>query len=178
MKKIISFLLIATSLCVLLSSCSGYNKIMRDHLSDAANYQDYTVTLVDMYYKDTSNGETRRDFDNQDFVDYDVNISVTFETVEQVSAFLGGSPNKNKPLEDYKFSLVIHAANNRILFENGFYENIAIGNKINIIASDWIYMDGNFFYVAQVEYDGVVYLDFEDGLKNITDHMDENKSLL
>ncbi len=178
MKRIISFLLIVTSLCVLLSSCSGYNKVMREHLSNSENYHNYTATLVDMYYEDTSNGEIHRNFDGEDCIDSDVTIIVTFETAEHVSAFLGGTPNTEKSLEDYKFSLRINSANNKILFENGFYENVSLGDKINIISSNWIYMDNDFFYVAQIECDGVIYLNFEDGLKNITEMINESKSIL
>ena len=38
-------------------------------------------------------------------------------------------------------------------------------------------MDSEFFYIAQVEYDGTEYLNFEDGLENIVDMMDKDKSL-
>ena len=39
-------------------------------------------------------------------------------------------------------------------------------------------MDGYFYFIASVEHDGVVYLDFEEGLKNITQMMKKNKSLI
>ena len=47
MKKIISFLLLII-FTVTLSSCSGYNKIMRNHLSDPASYCEYIVEVQEI----------------------------------------------------------------------------------------------------------------------------------
>ena len=178
MKKFIGYVLILTLLLVCISSCSGYNKIMRDHLSNPANYQTFDVVLTDMCYQDPSNHKILRDFDKQDFLNYDITIYVTFETIEDISAFLGHSPNLDIPLEEYEISLHIPRDNSKVLFNNGFYENISSGDKITITSSNWVYMDSDFFYVAQVEYNGVMYLSFDDGLKNITDMMNKNKSLI
>ena len=177
MKKIISLIVIIALLSVCLSSCSGYNKIMRDHLSDPANYRTYEAVLADMCYVDPKTREEYRDFENGNFPVYDVILFVKFETVETVSKFLGGQPNPDIPLDEFKFALKIMAENSKILYENGFYADIALGEKICVRSSDWIYMDGDFFYIAQLEYNDTVYLSFDAGLKNIVEMINKNKSL-
>ena len=64
-----------------------------------------------------------------------------------------------------------------LLFENGFYKDFLVGNVVEIQSSDWIYMDTNFYYVIGVKYGETQYLKAEDGLQNIVDMMDKNRSL-
>ena len=176
MKKILSCIIFFAVLLTCFSSCSGYNKIMRDHLSDPDSYHTFEAVIVDMCYQN-SNYDIIHDFENADFLEYEIVINIKFENYENVSAFLGGSVNTDIPIEDFVFSLEIPVDNNKILYENGFYEDISLGDKINVTSSSWIYMDGNFFYVARIEHNGVIYLDFETGLNNIVDMMNKNKSL-
>ena len=55
---------------------------------------------------------------------------------------------------------------------------MTVGEKISVKVSDFIYMDSEYFYVVQLEYNGKEYLNFEEGLKNLVDMMNKNKSLL
>jgi hypothetical protein len=177
MKKALGFMTLLSLLLVCFSSCSGYNKIMRNHLSNPENYQTYQATLVDIFYYDSASNQSLRDFENDRFLNFDVIISVRFDNYDDVSDFLGGRPNTDILLEEYDVRLCIPSSNSKILYENGFYNNVSLGDKIKVTSSAWIYMDGNFFYVSQIEHEGTVYLDSEDGLKNIIDMMNKNKSI-
>ena len=177
MKKMLSLTLCLAVLLACLSSCSGYNKIMRDHLSDADNYHTFNVTLHSISYQDPSTYDIVYDFDPSEVLDYDIIFRVTFETREEVSAFWGGRLNPDIPLEECIVPLQVISDNHKVLVSNGFYDHVSLGDTISITASDWIYMDGDFFFVAQAEYDGTEYLNLEDGLKNIISMMNKNKSL-
>ena len=176
MKKILGYIIFFAILLTCFSSCSGYNKIMYDHLSDPDNYHAFEAVIVDMCYQN-SNRDIIYDFESTDFLEYETVIHIEFESYENVSAFLGRSANTDIPIDDFKVSLEIPIDNSKILYENGFYKDIALGDKINVTSSSWTYMDGDFFYVAHIEHNGVTYLDFEAGLKNIIDMMNKNKSL-
>jgi len=176
-KRIVSFIAVSTLVLICLSSCAGYNKIMRDHLSTPDNYHKFEAIVADVFYLNPKTSEIQRNFDTPDFLDFDVTIYIQFEDHENVSAFLGRTSNPDMPLDEHEYSLCIPAANSKILHENGFYKNISAGDKISITSSNWIYMDSDFFYVAHAESDGVVYLNFEDGLKNIIAMMNNDKSL-
>ena len=67
---------------------------------------------------------------------------------------------------------------NQILAENGFYDTVAMNTPIEITASNYIYMDSNFFFIAAVTYNESEYLRFEDGIQNIREYMKEHKRLL
>jgi hypothetical protein len=86
-------------------------------------------------------------------------------------------PNTDIPLEEYKFQFRVTKDNSNLLSSNGFYNCVSLEAKISVKVSSYIYMDSEFFYIAQVEYDGTEYLNFEDGLENIVDMMDKDKSL-
>ena len=178
MKKFSCFTLVLALLLLALVSCSGYNKIMRDHLKNSNNYQTREVFLKDFYYIDPSTNEKKRDFTAQEFSDNDVIFEVSFfNSVEELRPFLGGSPNESIPLEEYKFQFRVIKSNSKILLTNDFFNHITVGEKISVKVSDFIYMDNNYFYIAQLEYNGKEYLTFDEGLKNIVDMMDKNRSL-
>ena len=177
MKKTISLIVILSLVLISLSSC-GYNKIMRDYLSDSDNYRTVNVILDEIIYQDPRTYETINNFDPSKRFDCVAIYQVSFETIEDVSYFFDFSPDPNVPLEEYRFTFKVISDNNKVLCENGFYDKISIGDSICIRASNWDYMDGSFDYIAQIEYDGTEYLSFEEGLKNIIDMMNKNKSLL
>ena len=155
MKKILLFSLVL--LLIFLSSCNGYNKIMRNHLSDPENYGTYQAIIVEC-----TTGS----------------LTVTFEDRASVKSFLGANSNPDIPVEDYRFVLLLTAENSQLLTESGFFETVSAGDKITIRASNYIYMDGNFFQIAMIEHGETVYLPFEKGLQNIITMMENNKSLL
>ena len=162
MKKLLCLIFSFVILISCLSACSGYNKRMRDHLSDSENYQTIDVVLKDIYYQDPKTYDIVYDFDPAEISDCNIVFRVTDES----------------SLEKNELIFEVTPENHRILCENGFYEKVSTGEEITIKATTWIYMDGYFYFIASVEHDGVVYLDFEEGLKNITQMMKKNKSLI
>ena len=73
--------------------------------------------------------------------------------------------------------LEVSAENSKILLENGFYKDFLVGNVVEIQSSNWVYMDANFYYIIGVKYGEIQYLNAEDGLQNIVDMMDKERSL-
>ena len=164
MKKIISFLLLII-FTVTLSSCSGYNKIMRNHLSDPSSYCEYIVEVQEIAISQ-----------------YDSNrlgVFVNFFNKEEVAKFNGVSAeNLTLDPEDYLITLEIIGDNIKEVCDNGLMEEIQSGDVIEVVASNWIYMDGNFFYIIGLSKDNKEYLNKDEGLQNLIVYMDENKSLL
>ena len=173
---------IATLLCLfillfLLTSCSGYNSIMRDHLSDKTNYNSYRGEICDIYYFDAENKKTSLLLSDE-VPECCVVIELTFDDRDTIKKFLGAEPNPEWSLDEYKFVFDITKENNQILAENGFYDTVAMNTPIEITASSYIYMDSNFFFIAAVAYNETEYLNFEDGIQNIQEYINEHKSLM
>ena len=150
MKKFLLFLLTFIFL-LSMTSCSGYNGIMREHLSNEDNY--YDVNAIFCSYKK---------------VDDRIYLYVT---VEDKSAF-DSSELKN---EEIRLELV--GDNCDILDECLTNNEIREGDKITIKCSTWIYMDSNFYYIAEIKGEEKTFLSFDDGLNNIVKHIEDNKSL-
>ncbi len=160
----------------LLSSCTGYNKIMYDHLSNANNYKTYHIEIKNFYYFN--------DDDNHfDLIDFEQNLDLKndliYFAIIELDNFCGG----NYLIEDGEFSdymvlLQIEYNNYKILFENNFFKDYKLNDSLIINSSCWIYMDSNFYYVSSVTYNNHEYLSSEDGLNNIIKMMDKKRSLL
>ena len=104
-------------------------------------------------------------------------IYVTFASYDDVQLFIGSTPNKERPLEEYEIRLEVTAKNNKLLTENGFYDKVKVGHTITVRASHFIYMDGDFFYIASVTVGNTEYLNFDTGLANIIKMMRKNPGL-
>ena len=127
---------------------------------------------------DPSTNERKRDFTDREFFENDVILEVSFfNSVEELIPFLGHTPDENTSLDVYtvQFRLTDHNCN--VLASNNFFTNVNIGQRICVRASDFIYMDSEYFLVAQLNYNGREYLSFDEGFKNIVDMMDQDKSL-
>ena len=105
-------------------------------------------------------------------------MTITFDDREIVKKFLGAEPNPEWSLTDHKFHFDVTKENHRILVENGFYDVASTNTPIEITSSSWIYMDGDFFFVAAATYNGTEYLSFEDGILNIKDNINRHKRLI
>ena len=174
--------IIATISCLfvflfLLTSCSGYNSIIRDHLSDEANYNSYHGEICDIYYFDANNKKVSL-LSTVENPNCDVVIELTFDDCDVVRQFLGGNPNPEWSLDQYTFSFDITKENNQILFENEFYDTVVTNTLIELTASSFIYMDSDFFFVAAITYNDTEYLRLEDGIQNIQKYINARKSLL
>ena len=158
MRKILT-LLLCLLLCLLTTAC-GFNHIMVKELSNPESYGTFTVTVSKI--QRAENGTY---------------IYVTFGSYEDVELFHGSTPNKECPLEDYQNRLEVTEENNKILTDNGFYDKVKVGDTITVRASHFIYMDGNFFYIASVVHNDTEYLNFDTGLANIVKMMKANPGL-
>lgn len=164
MKKIITFLLVFI-LSITLSSCYGYNRIMRNHLSDPNSYCEYIVEVQEITISKNNSNK--------------LGIFVKFFSKEEYAKFNGVSAeNLTLSPEDYLITLEIIGDNIKEVCDNGLMEEIQPGDIIEVMASNWIYMDGDFFYIIGLSKDNKEYLNKDEGLQNLIDYMNENKSLI
>ena len=150
MKRTLLFLL-TISLLLSMTACSGYNGIMREHLSNEENYCDVEATFCS--YKE---------------VDDRIYLYVA---VEDKSAFDSSEANS----EEIRLELV--GDNCKVLSEALAKEEICEGDRITVKCSTWIYMDSTFYYVAELKTQSQTFLSFDDGLKNIIKYINNNKAL-
>ena len=150
MKKMLS-ILFATVLLLSMAACSGYNGIMREHLSNEENYCDIEATFCS--YKET---------DDRIYL---------YVVVEDKSAFDSSEVNS----EEIRLELV--GDNCKALSEVLAKEEIREGDRITVKCSTWIYMDSTFYYVAEIKNQDKIFLSFDDGLKNIIKYVNNNKAL-
>ena len=150
MKRTLLFLL-TISLLLSMTACSGYNGIMREHLSNEENYCDIEATFCS--YKET---------DDRIYL---------YVVVEDKSAFDSSEVNS----EEIRLELV--GDNCKALSEVLAKEEIREGDRITVKCSTWIYMDSTFYYVAEIKNQDKIFLSFDDGLKNITKYVNNNKAL-
>ena len=183
MKRMMSALAIGVSLlcvCFSLTACwfwGGYNKIMYDYFSNENNYYTWTVTVKDFVWTDADNDYTAYSmYENSENFEHRALEKRKYMYISLSATIL----EYEKEWMDYikETAFEIHYENAVELIENGFLENVSIGDTITIRATHCTYSDANFLYVAAVEKDGVVYLDMQTGLKNITEYMDGRRSLL
>ena len=176
-RRFITMILCLFAVLSLLTSCSGYNTQMRNHLSDEANYHSFCGIICDIYYFDAENKKVSL-LESDVIPDCDVVVELTFDERDTIKKFLGSEPNSEWSLTEYRFAFDITKENNQILVENGFYDIVSINTPIEITASNFIYMDSNFFFIAAVTYNETTFLTFEDGIQNIREFINEHKSLL
>ena len=150
MKRTLLFLL-TISLLLSMTACSGYNGIMREHLSNEDNYHVIDATFCS--YKET---------DDRIYL---------YVSVEDKSAFDSSEVNS----EEIRLELV--GDNCKALSEVLAKEEMREGDRITVKCSTWIYMDSTFYYVAEIKNQDKIFLSFDDGLKNITKYVNDNKAL-
>lgn len=173
--RISSVLAVCMVILLLLSACSGYNGVMRRHLSNETNYAEYSGIISDIYWYDAE--EKISFFDSGETPKGEVVFEISFSAADDVRTFLGSDPGQNIEPADYVFQYDVTEANNAILEENGFYDAVAAGMPIEITTSSFIYMDTDFYFIAAVCYDGTEYLSFDAGFSNITAYISRNKSI-
>ena len=150
MKRIVLFLLVITVL-LSITACGGYNGIMREHLGNEDNY--YAIDATFCSYKKA---------DDRIYL---------YVTIEDMSAFDASEANS----KEIRLELV--GDNCDALSEFLTKYEIRDGDKITVRCSTWIYMDSTFYYVAEIKKQDKTFLSFDDGLKNIREYIDNNKSL-
>ena len=150
MKRALLFLL-TISLLLSMTACSGYNRIMREHLSNEANYHDVEATFC-----------SYKEIDDRVYL---------YVSVEDKSAFDPYEANS----EEIRLELV--GDNCNVLNEVLAKKEICEGDRITVKCSTWIYMDADFYYVAEMKFQDKIFLSFDDGLKNVIKYVNDNKSL-
>lgn len=171
-----SILVLALCLvCVFSLTACGYNRIMYEHLSNIENYRTYEAEIMQIcIYNDETHrlDEYNIDIHGEDCLSGTVYFGISIED------FVG--PERAPKDEEAAKTLVyleVTPENSQFLLSSGFYNDFIIGDTVEIQASDWTYMDGDFYYVIGVKYNGTQYLNSEDGLKNIVNMMDNDRSL-
>ena len=150
MKRTLLFLL-TISLLLSVTACSGYNRVMREHLGNEDNYHVIDATFCS--YKEAGDR------------------IYLYVSVENKSAFDSSEANS----EEIRLELV--GDNCKALSEVLAKEEIREGDRITVKCSTWIYMDSTFYYVAEMKNQDKMFLSFDDGLKNITKYVNDNKAL-
>ena len=169
------FLLLCLLLVLNLTACSGYNKIMYKHLSDENNYKTYEVTVKNIYVRNKESGRLEK-YDEA-LHDESYLSATVFFGVSKLDGFDSGEyPLSDGTKTENIVLLEVCAENSKTLLEKGFYENFSPGKVIEVQCSDWIYMDGNFYYVIAVKDGETQYLNSKEGLQNIIDMMDKDRS--
>ena len=183
MKRMMRALAISLSLfCVCLSATAcwfwgGYNKIMYEYFSNENNYYTWTVTIRDFVWTDRDNDYTGYSmYENSENFEYRALEERKYNYIALSTVILEYQEEWMDYIKEEAFT--VHYKNAVELIENGFLENVKIGDTITIRATHCTYSDANFLYVAAVEKDGVTYLDMQTGLQNIKEYMDGNRSLL
>ena len=150
MKRILLPLLVII-LLLSVTACSGYNRVMREHLGNEDNYHVIDATFCS--YKET---------DDRIYL---------YVAVKDKSVFDSSEVNS----EEIRLELV--GDNCNVLSESLAQEEIREGDRITVKCSTWIYMDSTFYYVAEIKTQDKTVLSFDDGLNNIIKYMDDHKSL-
>jgi len=150
-------------LICLLTGC-GYNHHMYDYLSDRNNYKTYTVQIEEIIYPDEDSDKTF--------------LRVTFSSYEEVKQAKGYEADREKPLSEYIEVFSLCPENHQSVAENGFYDEISVGDTIEITASAWIYMDGYFYYIIGVRGGEKEYLNPDEGMKNVIEMMNGNRGVI
>ena len=176
MKIKVSLLLLCLLLILSLTACTGYNNLMYKHLSNEKNYERYEVAIENIYVR---NKETGKLEEYNDTIHDESYLSTTvYFGVSELNGFYGGEYFLGDGTKtEMTVLLGVLAENSKILLENGFYKNFLVGNIVEIQSSNWVYMDTNYYFVIGVKYGETQYLKAEDGLQNIVDMMDKNRSL-
>lgn len=168
------------------SSCwfwGGYNGIMYNYFQEEENYLELTMTLLDFSWVDWDNAADERVpyslYKNSTVHDYK-EIESDFE---ECSFYMGlsyveGDLKGWEWIAGENIAFRLCPQNAREIIKNGVLENVALGDVVTIRGTMWIYSDTNFFELAALESSSVSYLDFNVGLQNYKEYMDENRSLL
>lgn len=140
--------------------CGGYNSIMYKHLSNANNYESIELTYESAYYYGP---------DSHDRIDVDGNT-----VPNDYGIYLEGHIVTDDG-EQLKICFELFKSNAEVLIKSGFFDDVSEGDVIKIRATQWWYMDNDFNFVAEVEYEDKLYLELDQGLKNIIAVMNKHR---
>ncbi|MBQ7378657.1 MAG: hypothetical protein IJW70_03120 [Clostridia bacterium] len=150
MKRLL-LLLLTMILLPGMTACSGYNGMMREHLGNRDHYVAINATFCSYKQEDDR--------------------IYLYVSVEDKSVFDASEANS----EEIRLELV--GDNCQALGQVFAKEEIRKGDSITVKCSTWIYMDTEFYYVAEIKKQDQTFLAFDDGLENIREYMNDHKSL-
>ena len=150
MKRLIALLCAVLLLC----GCSGIPNAVRRGLAKPEKYTTSTGILLEIRSGD------------------EIRLRVSFDDPEEVRKYLDGGSNSGDLPSWSGFQVV--GANMQALEDSGFFDEVPLGSTVTIHASNFIYMDGEQFYIAAISCDGKEYLSFEVGFQNIQDYLEQN----
>lgn len=144
---------------------NGYNGIMRKYLSEPNNYNNLNLFVYEVNYfdNDTNKFTPLNSAENFDYKNNEIFLNCKYEESKS---------------EEQLITFSIIGANALILYQNGFFDKIEAEELISVKSTEWIYMDTNFFFIAEVNRGDIAYLEFDTGLNNIVEYINSNKSLL
>lgn len=154
----------------------GFNKIMREHLSDPDNYYEFTIEVTRIYTYNGSKAENR-------YTDVtspaDINLDAADWYYIDGKVLDGNEPDLGDDYysKRYELNFEISQANVLHLLSTDFYNVIEVGDKLQVRSTWWVYGDRDWRYIAEIKLNNTVYLGFDEGLQNIIDYMNANKSL-
>lgn len=151
-------LLTASAACLSLASCGGYNTLMRNRLSNENSY----ISIEAQFY---------------DYKDFEDGMYVYVKGNESMNAEDGSRLFEFCPHDQNIVQLELIGGNYEALKETFANGEISSGTHLEMKCSNWIYMDTNFYYIAELKTPDKVYLPFEEGLRNIVEYMDQNVSI-
>lgn len=169
--------LMIVMLSALFCGC-GFNKIMREHLSDPDNYYEFTIEVARVYtYDGNADSYENRYTDVTSPADINLDAADLFYIDGKVISgnyeFVDGEYYEEQNETQFEFS----RANVLHLLSTEFYDIVKIGDILTIRSTMWIYGDREWQYVAEIKLNDTVYLGFDEGLQNIIDYMNANKSI-
>ena len=106
-----------------------------------------------------------------------VGIILNFEEIRGVDDLFIEIEFENENIHDHYLYhlLMVIRKNKEILEKNGFFENVSIGEKINIVTASGYFYDGYRIPIVAIESDNVVYLDFQTGRENLLKWVEETE---
>ena len=150
MKRLIALLCSVILLC----GCSGIPNAVRRGLAKPEKYTTSTGILLEIRSGD------------------EIRLRVSFDDPEEVRKYLDSGSNSGDIPSWNSFQVV--GANMQALEDSGFFDEVPLGSTVTIHASNFIYMDGEQYYIAAISCDGKEYLSFEVGFQNIQDYLEQN----
>lgn len=165
-------------LTVLLSGCTGYNKIMRDHFSNPDNYYELEIEVTRIYTYDGSKRYDECFTDIASSNDVDLDTADIFYINGKVLSGNYEPYDKDYYSRQHELDFEISQANVLHLLSTDFYDVVKVGDVLNVRSTIWTYWDREWYYVTEISLNGVKYLTFNEGLQNLIDYMNANKSLI
>ena len=176
-KKTILSLLVAL-LVIFLIPCSTsfrYDKPMYRRLSNPELYDEFSMIIKGVEYRDADTGETKEYTPDIQLKELDEIFIIAYcDSRETYIDFFGGISDEttDEMISTRYIRLKVCKENNDILLVNDFYKEINPGDNITVSATHFVAWDQLRTYTCSIKTENKTYLDFDEGLSNIVKMMD------